>query len=210
MKYLTIDRTILLGVIGFFLGIVFLISYSSQSSQNPWLYYHKPEFKGQLIDFDTKQPIEGAVVETLYFRVDLISFGAGHADEIFKISESLTDKEGKFQFPSYTTWLSPFWAGENVKFIFYKPGYVNSGATDDPHRGFMNPKIQEYTWFWNKNKIIRTHGGIYELPKLESKEDRLRAMQFANIPSTGDFKNRDLLKKLLNDESLYLGFAPYP
>jgi hypothetical protein len=204
MKYFTTKKTILLGTLGLIVGVIFWISYSSQKSQNPWLYYHKPEFSGLLIDYDTKQPIEGAVAEVLYFRVDLISFGAGHADEIFKISETLTDKNGKFYFPDFTTWFSPFWAGERVKFKFYKPGYVSADNSDDPHFTYMRPEEYEYNWYVNKNQKIKTHGGIIELSKLESKENRIIALDEA-VP---DFEQQKLLTKIINEEISNLGLSP--
>jgi hypothetical protein len=204
MKHLTTDRKILLGVIGYFLGIVFLISYFSQDSQ-PWLFYHKPEFKGQLVDYDTKQPIEGSVVEVLYFKY------AGHAGVVFKSEEMLTDKEGKFQFPKYSTFLSPLWFGGNVRFKFYKPGYVYYEDNDDRYLGnFMKLKTHEYFPDWNKSKIVKSHGSIIELSKLESKENRLRALQEAKSIIYREDRLLPLREKLIDEESMYLRSAAFP
>jgi len=39
-----------------------LVVLMTTSSEAGWLIYHKPEFKGRVLDTETKEPIEGAVV----------------------------------------------------------------------------------------------------------------------------------------------------
>ena len=49
-----------------FLSIVTLVCFSLLTSAYSWPIYSKPEFRGRVIDAETKQPIEGAVVVVLY------------------------------------------------------------------------------------------------------------------------------------------------
>ena len=54
--------------------IIFLIFISifilnSSPSFAIWPIYHKPEFKGKVIDAETKEPIEGAVVVVVYNKI---------------------------------------------------------------------------------------------------------------------------------------------
>lgn len=179
------------------------LSLISQFTKSPWLYYHKPSFSGQVIDIDTKQPIEGAVVEAFYYSRLMIAPGTGGGPTIFKIRETLTDKEGRFTITPYTTWVSPFDFGERVTFSVYKPGYAGSGASEEQFSKNGWKHIEEYTWFPNKTKTIKFHDGVFELPKLESKEDRDKAMPTRSDKS----EQQKLLTKILNEERSYLGYS---
>jgi hypothetical protein len=55
------------------------------------------EFTGQVLDFDTKQPIEGAYALAVYQKVE-IGLG-GTADYCYKTKGMTTGKDGKFSFP---------------------------------------------------------------------------------------------------------------
>jgi hypothetical protein len=64
----------------------------------PWA--SKPidfELTGQVLDFDTKQPIEGAYVLAVYEKVDLGP--AASARYCVKTKGMVSDKEGRFHFP---------------------------------------------------------------------------------------------------------------
>ncbi len=68
------------------------------SCSPPWA--SKPidfELTGQVLDFDTKQPIEGAYVLAVYDQVDLGM--AGSARYCVKTKGMASDKEGRFHFP---------------------------------------------------------------------------------------------------------------
>ena len=91
-----------------------------------WLIYHKPEFKGKVIDAETKEPIEGAVMVAMYGKHSLISGPGGGYSSVIKVKEVLTDKYGEFYFPSYTTIIQPNSIEDYVQFIIYKPEYKSS------------------------------------------------------------------------------------
>ena len=55
------------------------------------------EFTGQVLDFDTKEPIDGAYVLAIYEKVDLGM--AGSARYCVKTKGMTTGKDGKFNFP---------------------------------------------------------------------------------------------------------------
>jgi len=86
-----------------------------------WLFYYKPEFRGKIIDAETKEPIEGVVVSVFYEKH--IMGPAGGYSHIIHVKERLTDKKGEFYFPSYTTMIQPLSTEAEVGFIIYKPGY---------------------------------------------------------------------------------------
>jgi hypothetical protein len=180
----------------------FLLTLWPLTSNASWLIYHKPAFEGQVIDIDTKEPVEGAVVTAYYQRTYVIGFGVGPTD--FSIQETLTDKNGKFVIPSYTTLLLPIFFGTSVSIGIYKPGYAQTGEGEAVFTKEGRLKTKEYHWFPNESKLIRVHDGVFELPKLEKKEDRETAMQ----NSIEDLNNQKLLQKVIDGELKYLGYSP--
>jgi len=106
-------------IIFFILAIVLL---STVTACGGWPFYYKPEFRGRVIDAETKAPIEGAVVVVLYWKSYLIRIVGSHS-AILNARETLTDKNGDFYFPSCMGFI-PFSRQEPAQFIIYKPGYM--------------------------------------------------------------------------------------
>lgn len=192
-------------IISFLLSASILMINTSQSFA--WLTYHKPEFKGRIIDAETKEPIEGAVVVVAYSKA---SAGIGGKDiSVIKAKETLTDKNGEFDFPSYTTMIGPLSVEHYATFLFYKPGYgsgpVAPKGLDAPSeeiffsKGIGGTGELEGTVGGNLNAVIKVTFGIVELPKLKTKEERKKA---ARIGLT-DYK-LPLLEKALEEERKYL------
>ncbi|HEY5974247.1 MAG TPA: hypothetical protein VIU41_05845, partial [Geobacteraceae bacterium] len=48
-----------------------LLLLMASSSDASWLIYHEPEFRGEILDIDTKEPIEGVVVVVEYTKSTL-------------------------------------------------------------------------------------------------------------------------------------------
>ena len=94
----------------------------SGSYAGGWLIYHKPEFKGKVIDSETKQPIEGAVVVAIYYKKSMMGIVESYS-VIMNVKETLTDKNGEFYIPSYTTVIQPLSWESKATFIIFKPGY---------------------------------------------------------------------------------------
>ena len=53
--------------------------------------YHKPAFQGKVIDAETKEPIDGAVVVVIYKKYPIISGPGGGGESIMDIKETLTN-----------------------------------------------------------------------------------------------------------------------
>lgn len=192
---------------GFFLVVVWIVLFPAASSAG-WLIYHKPEFKGRVIDAETKAPIAGAVVVATYYKSTM---GVPHHySSVINVRETLTDQNGEFSIPSYTTLIQPLSMSSFVQFIIYKPDYGNF-----PHQHVSPPKPGvrpedffsgdygnngEVTWL---DKKIKVTFGIVELPKLFTKEERLRAIP--GRPSDTTSKELPLLYKAINDERKAFG-----
>ncbi len=81
-----------------FLSVLLLIT-TAASCSPPWVNRTIDfEFTGQVLDHDTKQPIEGAYVLAVYEKVDS-AFAVGTVRYCVKTKGMLSDNEGKFHFP---------------------------------------------------------------------------------------------------------------
>jgi len=115
----------------------FSISYAEIYSGGPW--------RGRVIDADTKEPIEGAVVVAIWRREYDGIPDAGAATFLHDVKETLTDKSGQFEIPAYreTGENKSLWREKDLKgwggatlfipgptinepdFIIYRPSYGN-------------------------------------------------------------------------------------
>lgn len=184
-----------------------LLVLMTASSEAGWLVYHEPEFKGTILDISTKQPIEGAVVVAIYSKAT-IGLGAGTISSIINVRETLTDKEGNFRIPSYTTLIQPFsWQIPN-RVIIFKPGYASLETGTGYFIGEELMKEQAGSWWWSKDLKYRLRGrGIVELPLLRTREERIKAT-YITITGYGS-KDLPLLYKVLNEECQQLNIPGY-
>lgn len=171
------------------------------TSEASWFFYHKPEFDGQILDVDTKEPIEGAVIEVRYEK--LIYGIMGHGNDIFHIEETLTDKEGRFHFSTYNTLINPLTFGAEASILIYKPGYALEFGFEEQFSS-KSDKWKEDAKSHKINNRTKYHDKILELPKLESGEERKRAMPSLEYEKYLQ-KEQKLLFKTLNEERKYLG-----
>ena len=114
----------------------------SVSACGRWfIFYHKPEYRGRVIDAETKAPIEGVVVVVMYYKQFIMGVAESGKVSIMKVKETLTDSKGEFYFPS-DTGLMPFFSTELFSaFIIYKPGYVSSSG---PSGSFSRVLIEKF------------------------------------------------------------------
>lgn len=176
-----------------FLAILFLFIISAEvSAAGPW--------KGKIIDVETKEPLEGAVVVAVWLKAWRTP--AGDNTYVYEVKEALTDKEGRFEIPSYTpiNLLPILTYMRTPYFIIFKPGYLSIEWHHEKYflEGSIEKPTGEFEWLYNKDIKYRLAPGLIELPKLKTREERLRAITY---PS-GDVRSKDipLLYKAINDE----------
>ncbi|MCC7201611.1 MAG: hypothetical protein IT393_02955 [Nitrospirae bacterium] len=199
--------------------VILLFSVVSALPSNAWLIYHKPAFRGKVIDAETRKPIAGAVVVTVYEKSE-IRLAPESNTAIKDIREVLTAEDGGFLVPSYTSITDPLSFDFTVTFIIFKPGY---GAFPDwrinPPRG-MNVHFEEFfsgevgvvkdVWVTEPWKIgaepkpAKVTFGVVELPKLKTREERRN--NIPSLPTVLDFleKQKNLIR-LINEEEESLG-----
>jgi len=179
---------------------------------------HAKTFRGKVIDADTKEPIEGAVVVAYWYKARTTPLGE-ESMTLKGVKETLTDKNGQWTitgpkgrmhdlFPYFST-ITGIYYTQEPSFIIFKPGYCSwpQGFYIDACRDKIKPG--------GNGKIIE--GETIELSKLTKREDRLRALSvgpiFANTNDPG--KERQFLKKqieflrLIDEERKTLGLSEY-
>jgi hypothetical protein len=160
----------------------------------PLPYRSLAPFEGQVVDAETKEPIEGAVVLGLYYYETYTI--AGSNSHLKDGQETLTDKNGEFKLPRTRRWFVLNRGYPEGTLEIFKPGYgtlwhKRANAVDD-NKSWPTP-----------GKYI-----VYELPKLQTLEERKKAHldPYNEIP----YKHRKLYFDMFNKERMSLGFEPFP
>lgn len=187
------------------LGLIVYFALLVSTSHAGWLIYYKPEFKGKIIDAETKEPIEGVVV-AVYYTKDTMTLGDGGKSSVIHTREAVTDHNGEFVIPSYTTLIHPFSLEYQAGFIIYKPGYTSRlyKSPENFFSGKMAGIIEEY--FQGGEKVKITYG-ILEMRKLETREKRIRAIPSIPYSSQCGTKEFPKLFKLMNEENKRFGLG---
>ncbi len=183
------------------MGMMLLLSFAA-SARADWPVTSYPEYRGKILDAETKEPIEGAVAVVYYDRDMLIGGPGGPGSYIFHAKERLTDEKGEFTFPSYTS-LHLISEGGCASFIFFKPGYMAiSGLVytlDDTglyvsldqylSTGPVGEEI-EIRYATRKGAVVPWVGpaGIVELRKAKTREEKWRS----SLVSTSSMGAREL------------------
>ena len=163
------------------------------------LFAKEVTFRGKVIDYDTKEPIAGAVVVASWLEArPTIS---GESTRLKDVKETLTDRNGEWsitgeegqpntEHPYYHFFTGTYYT-RTPSFIIFKPGYCSwpEGFYIEACQGKMK-SIGEFT-------VTRT----FELPKLTRRE---RMIMIRNIPSlgmaSGSIESLPLFKRLVEQE----------
>lgn len=185
------------------MGVMIFFGFMAAPSHASWLIYHKPEFKGRVIDAETKAPIEGAAV-SVYYEVQYYDIGGG-GSRVIHTKETLTDENGEFVIPSYTTLMLPFNTSDDADLIIYKPGYGYPYLCESPESYFPAKKFGSPGECLRSGMKQRFRYGVVELPILSTQYDRLRAIP--STPTGTGAEEFPLLYKLINEENRRFGLG---
>ena len=171
-----------------------------------WLVYYKPAFRGRVLDSETGEPIEGAVVVAQYYSHPIFTIHGGGA-EIIRVRETLTDKNGEFHIIPYVRLINPNSTEFDTEFVIFKAGYGSyPNYQTSPHL------IPEQELFFSENFGIRGEVkdwgkteqvtfGVVRLPRLKTWEERRKSSAISiSFPEN----KWSLLKKTLKKEDEWL------
>jgi len=154
-------------------------------------------YRGQILDSETKAPLAGAVVVALWVRERVYPFQVN--TEHYAVRETVTDAEGRFVMQVRDIEEGAPRRTRKPEFLVFLPGY---GAF--PHR-YTSPKgfLAE---------LFERAGTTVEIPRLETREDRLRNLSTFGPHDFSDSPHEHLprLMQAVNDERLAVGLNPYP
>lgn len=183
--------------ISFFFAIILILAVfpAPVAAGGPW--------RGKIIDMGTKEPIEGAVVLAVWKRV--YRTPTGDSSYFYVAKEVLTDKEGRFEIPAYTpiNLLPIISYMRGPEFTIFKPRYLSLSGE------YLEENVLDKAVELRKSgKVFRLAPGIIELPKLETREERLEAQSDA-LPLGGvPDEKMPVLLNLINAERKSLGLDP--
>ena len=187
------------------------------------IFFYKQPYNGRIIDMDTKEPIEGVVVVAVYGVESIIGGPAGGWSKDIHAREVLTDKDGYFHIPSYTTLVGLNSRADRTEFIIFKPGYAsypeqfreiapfkycvyeNSGYFPSTCRAeaLFSGKTGEPGTIYRdmrRTEKVDFQYGIVKLPKLNTWEEREQAH---SLPGPDDF-SLPILSQIIDNEAEWL------
>ncbi len=172
---------------------VLCLNCGSAVAGGPW--------KGKIMDVETKKPLEGAVVLAVWHRVYRTPFGS--SSYFYEAKETLTNKMGEFEIPSYTpiNLLPIISYMRGPEFTIFKPGYGSIEGLE--LGGYFTGKAQNIQDFESEGKRYRFTQGVIELPPLKTWEER-RKGQPSPVGDKKDWKKQRELIKALRQEWRYL------
>lgn len=158
-------------------------------------------WKGQVVDRETKKPIEGAVVLMVwYYHGGIMDQTRSYHDS----EETITDAEGRFTISSRRYWSSFVFAERPDIFVF-KGEYGQWQIRD--YGKYAADRYNDLSQMERSAARSTGAGAVLELPRLKTREQRLRfldLMPLARVPY-------DRIPKLLasyNAELRALGLPP--
>jgi hypothetical protein len=165
------------------LGSVLLLSLG----YSPTLLADGP-YHGRVIDKETKQPIEGAVALSVWYRR---TASLGHPSiAYYDAQETLTDKDGNFTIPGTSTFsLNPLSRIDEPRFTIFKPGYEVFGTYEG--RGLDTPEKNGHT--------------VVELQPLKTREEKLENQAKVSVLDCDSRDKCPNLIRLINVERSNLG-----
>lgn len=157
-------------------------------------------FHGKVIDVETGQPIEEAVVHVTYQVHTSGWMGHGGITYDMAVRETLTDPNGEYLIPEEIAIIdTPFTVDFEGRLQIFMPGY---GYADKSCSKKVQKKVS-----WSDKPICLNKEGNYitwKLSKLKTKEERRdnRTPYRASVP----IEQQILLMQAINERRYYLGY----
>lgn len=160
-----------------------------------WLFHRSSEIKGQVVEADTLNPIEGALIVALWKLEDVVNEGPGGYDRV-EVVES--GKNGQFTIPSWLSfkpWQLLYKIESNAPLIFiFKPGYkvkYSYKSSREGHPGDLSLTENEKRRIKDMSRLDPA-----KLEKIANDKERLESLDELNL---AHFPGRHFTKKQLRN-----------
>lgn len=130
--------------------------------------YIAKDIKGQVVDAETGQPIEGVNVMANWQLVQS-TLDSDRMKGQLKIMETVTDEQGRFHFDGFIAfnWPNKFLRNSDPQVIFFKSGYEHERVNNDyPRAGTKTPGIL---------RKAAVDGKVVTLKKINLREKALKS-----------------------------------
>jgi len=166
------------------------------------LFEFSSSFKGQVIDADSGQPIEGAYVAMFWGNVHI-----GWRGKIINMEETVSDKDGRFQLKGWLKLSLSLFEKANARLLICKPnsfgfkyiGFYIREKDDSCMKLWKRPFFREYEKIgFPKDRIflLRKSKDMYE--SWFSYVDYLAALQYFSKENLTNYKMENKAPKIMN------------
>lgn len=175
-------------------GLLALASCSPATAAGPW--------KAQIVDAETKEPLEGVVVVAVWWK-GTASVG-GWSEEYHDSVEVATDRDGRFTIPARSFFsVNPFVRYKGPEFLFFRPGY---GREVWP--GYATLPAEKMKRLDTYEKLLQRDGIVLELPRLRTLKERRESVGRVTVGfDTVPHERTPLLDKAIADERRAVGYG---
>ncbi len=161
------------------------------SGAGPW--------QAQIVDAETKQPLEGVVVVVAWFKATA-SVG-GWSQEYHDSEEVATDATGRFVIPARRFVNPNPLVRFQLEFLFFKPGYGRAGWP-----GYSTLPSDKRKELGTYDALLQIEGIVLEMPRLATLQERRdyfrRSLRIGAVP----VERTPLLNQALAAEQKALGY----
>jgi len=186
-------------VVCFWLLFVWAASTGAQGPEGWDIYLGQPRgpYRGQVLDADTQKPLVGAVVAAYWVRERVYPFHS--LREPYAVREVVTDGDGRFVIDAKDIEENAPKRTLHPEFRIFAPGYGAYPGHQRQPRGFTGGI------FWGSGRTV-------ELPRLESRQDRVKSMRRVDPYDWSErpFVELPRFTEAFNRERESLGLEPLP
>jgi hypothetical protein len=164
-------------------------------------------WRGQVVDLETGQPLEGVVVVAVWEKV---SPGVMHPRRDFEdVDEVVTDSDGRFVIPARrVTTLNPFVNIEGPTLVMFKPGYGRWGFRGEYEWLKRYSMEEQDARIAKAREEFESTGAQFELPRLKTPEERRNFLSHVASPFSVPPARIPRLSVAIDEEELFLGIKP--
>lgn len=160
-------------------------------------------WKAQIVDAETGRPLSGVVVLAYWIKYKS-SVGGWAGGEFYDSEEVVTETDGRLTIQARSTWtLNPFRRIAGPEFVIFKPGYGQwrfQGAQNWPIDAVEHKAYRKKAW-----EQFTGEGVVIELPRLKTREERLRFVEYRVDWAPVPFERAARLRQAKDEERAYLG-----
>lgn len=208
-KFLKKNKLIILSI------ILLLLVLTSNIFGRGWICYHDGPYKGKVVDAETGEAIDGAVVLGEW---PLEHYGgpAGPIITFCDAQETVTDKNGEFKVPrAFCFHIWPFTKMGEESFKVFKPGYDSYPPSLPVLKSPVTKEISEAAQKYKHEYIVDIKKGENNLIKLKSAKDKTEREWIVNhislirIPDNMRQKKAKQMIDLINKDCKSLDLQPF-